>query len=317
MVLRGERMLCEKYRPKTLEEIVGQDYVVARLRTLLSVTGKLPSMLFVGPAGVGKTSAAYAFANEIGYPVVEFNASDERGIETIREKIKRIAFSSGRRVILLDEADQLTIVAQHALRRIMERSAPGVLFILTGNSEYRIIDPIKSRCVIFRFQLLSEKDIAKVLVNILKKENVKVTQSLTKALMKLIKVCNGDLRRILNELETIINRDGTISVESVELLTKPDLALQSLEAIFTTGDWEEALRRLEDTLVLNNDPVETTNALYRAIKKLDIPLLTKLKMYDRLSQAEFAMKLGCDPLIQLSGFLAYVWAYEHVKGGRK
>lgn len=307
-------MLCEKYRPKSLDEIVGQDQIVDRLKILAQQTdSKRPSMLFTGPAGVGKTSTAYAFASEIKYPVVEFNASDERGLPVIREKVKRIAFSAGNRIILLDEADQLTIDAQQALRRIMERCAPGIIFILTGNSEYSIIDPIKSRCVIFRFQKLADKDIAKVLVSILQKENIKMSETTPKALMKLIKICNGDLRRILNELETIINQNGTISEEGVDLLTKPDLARQSLETLLNSGDWEKALRNLEDALILNNDPAETTNMLYRAIGKIDVPFFTKLKLYDRLSQTEIALKSGCDPLIQLSGFLAYLWVLKHTE----
>jgi len=304
-------LLAEKYRPKNLNEIVGQPLVVSQLKNLIE-TKRFPHLLFIGPPGCGKTSTAYAFANEIGYPVVEMNASDERGIQTIREKVKRIAFSSGNRIILLDEMDNMTFDAQQALRRIMERSAEGVVFILTGNHEWKIVDAIKSRCAIFRFRKLDEKDIAKVLIKVLKAEKITVTSETFKALMRLIKITDGDLRRTLNELETIITKTGTISIESVELLVKPNLALQSLESLFN-GNWEDSLKKLEDAVVLSENPNEIVNIFYKSIEKLNLPLLTKLKIYDRLSTAESAIKIGCDPVIQLAGFLASIWAYIHTQ----
>ncbi|MEM4534974.1 MAG: AAA family ATPase [Desulfurococcaceae archaeon] len=304
-------MLTEKYRPQRLDEIVGQDEVISRIKNLKDLP-RPPHMLFIGPSGCGKTSTAYAFAKETNRPVVELNASDERGIATIRERVKRLAFSAGERIILLDEVDNMTPDAQHALRRIMEKAAEGVVFILTGNSEWKIIDPIKSRCAIFRFKKLDERTSAQVLIRILKMENVNVTPEVTRALVKLIKVTDGDLRLMLNELETIISKNGTISEEDVELLVRPNLALQSLEAVLDIGDWELALRRLEDAIVASSSNVdEVVNTFYKSIGKLNAPLLVKLRMYDRLSYAELAIKTGCDPVIQLAGFLADVWAYVY------
>jgi len=286
--------------------------VVKRLKNLKETKTKPPHLLFVGPAGCGKTSTAYAFANEIGYPVVELNASDERGIQVVREKIKRLALSYGKRIILLDEADNMTSDSQQALRRIMERANEDVIFILTGNNESKIIEPIKSRCAIFRFRKLSDRDSAKVLVKVLKGEGVTITQEVTKALMKLIKVTGGDLRKMLNELETIITKNNEISIESIELLTVPNLALQSLETIINVGDWKEALRRLEDAIVLSGtDMDEIINKIYRSVESIEAPLEVKLKIYDRLSFAEAAIKNGGDPVIQLAGFLAYVWGYVY------
>jgi len=143
--------LSEKYRPKKLDEVLNQEHVIKVLKKFVE-RKDIPHLLFIGPAGVGKTTVAHALANELGWRIVEFNASDERGIQVIREDIKNIAFSRGKKIILLDEADSLTEDAQQALRRIMEKCvSAGTRFILTGNFEWKIIDPIKSRCAIFHF----------------------------------------------------------------------------------------------------------------------------------------------------------------------
>jgi len=150
--------LTEKYRPKNWDELVGQDEIIKSIREALKNPIGIPHFLFVGPAGVGKTTTAYLIARELKVPIIEFNASDERGIDTIRTKIKQLASIRGKRIILLDEADNMTADAQQALRRIMERTM-GTIFILVGNTEYKIIDPIKSRCAIYRFKKLSDKDV--------------------------------------------------------------------------------------------------------------------------------------------------------------
>lgn len=306
-------MLTEKYRPKNLRDIVGQDNIINQLFNLIQSNKKV-NMLFLGPPGCGKTTTAYAYANEINFPVVEFNASDERGLQTIREKIKRLAFTSGERIILLDEADNLTSDAQHALRRIMERASENVIFILTGNEEWRIIDPIKSRCAIFRFKKLDEKSVAQVLFKILKEEQIKITQEISGSLIKLIKITNGDLRKMLNQLETIISKSGTITPESIELLIKPNLTLQSLESLLNFGDFEQSLRTLEDALIISQlNYKEIIQAIFKSIDKLNVKFMTKMKIYDRLSRAEHAIQIGCDPLIQLAGFLADVWAFEYTR----
>lgn len=295
--------LAEKYRPKRLDEVVGQDEVVSRLRELVK-KGYLPHMLFYGPPGCGKTSTAYALANEVGLPVVELNASDERGIQTIREKVKSIAMLRGRRIILLDEADNMTEDAQQALRRIMERG--NATFILTANDDWKIIDPIKSRCVIFRFSKLSKPDMLKIVVKIIKAENVKVqvTPEFKHAIEFLLDYVQGDLRKAINMLEPLITSGGQVNVEAVKALIPPDLATTCMKYALD-GQFEQALKTLEDAFIYNKlDAYATLNSFYDSIRRLDAPIHVKLKLYDKLAEAERGIKIGCSPLIQLAGFVA-------------
>jgi len=301
-------MLVEKYRPKKLDDIVGQDHIVRALKELMQRGPPVPHMLFFGPPGCGKTSAAYALANELGVPIVELNASDERGIVTIRDKVKRLAQTAGYRIILLDEADRMTDEAQHALRRIMERTH--VTFILTANEDWKIIDPLKSRCVNLRFNKLQFQDMAKIIVKILKEEGVKVelTSEVKDALTVLLDYVNGDLRRAINMIEAVITARKTLTVETIKALIPPSLAHEALQYA-VSGNWEMALKRIEDAYIQSKlEPSLTVENLYRAIDRLNVPIHVKLKLYDKLAETERGIKIGCNPLIQLAGFLATAYA---------
>jgi replication factor C small subunit len=311
-------LLAEKYRPKRLSEIIGQEHVVKHLSEIVARRAKV-HMLFVGPPGCGKTSTAYALANELGIPIHEYNASDERGINVIREKIKRVAFTLGEKIILLDEADNMTDDAQHALRRIMERAEKaGTIFILTANEEWRIIEPIKSRCAIFRFRKLTEEEVLKVLLNILKGESVdpKSIVASKEALMFLVRYVDGDLRQAINILETLITSGKTLTVESIKMLAPPKIASRVL-SLALEGKVEEAIKTMEDLYISNKlDSKETIDDLYKAIRSLNVNPLVKLRLYEKLAEAERGIKIGCNPVIQLSGFLASAYAYS-VKAGTR
>jgi len=288
-------VLAEKYRPKNLDEIVGQDHVVQALRQMVQRGPPLPHMLFLGPPGCGKTSTAYALANELKVPIVELNASDERGITTVRDKVKRLSRTAGYRIILLDEADRMTDEAQHALRRIMERTH--TTFILTANEDWRIIDPIKSRCVNFRFNKLSFEDMARIIVKILKEEGVRVeaSQEVKEALTLLLDYVNGDLRRAINMLEALIAANKTLTVSAVKALIPPSLALEALQ-FAVAGNWEMALKRLEDAYIQSKlEPQITVESLYKAIERLEVPLHVKLKLYEKLAETERGIKVGATP----------------------
>jgi replication factor C small subunit len=306
------KLLAERYRPRRLSEIVGQEHVVKHLSEIVARRAKV-HMLFVGPPGCGKTSTAYALANELGIPIHEYNASDERGINVIRDKIKRVAFTLGEKIILLDEADNMTDDAQHALRRIMERAErAGTIFILTANEEWRIIEPIKSRCAIFRFRKLTEEEVLRVLLNVLKGEGVdpKAIVTAKEALMFLVRYVDGDLRQALNILETLVTSGKTLTVENIKMLAPPKIASRVL-SLALEGKVEEAIKTMEDLYISNKlDNKETIDDLYRAIKSLDVNPLVKLRLYERLAETERGIKIGCNPIIQFSGFLASAYAYS-------
>jgi replication factor C small subunit len=191
----------EKYRPKKLDEVYGQVSIIKRLKSFVKAKS-LPHLLFAGPAGTGKTTCALAIARELygegwSHNLLETNASDERGIDIIRGKIKDFARTMPIgglpfKLILLDEADSLTKDAQHALRRTMEKYAATCRFILDCNYSSKIIDPIQSRCAVFRFKPLEEGAVIELLKDVSKKEGLKVSGN---ALKILYEVSKGDLKK--------------------------------------------------------------------------------------------------------------------------
>jgi replication factor C small subunit len=296
-------MLAEKYRPDSLDKIVGQEHIIPHLKEIVKRKIKV-HLLFVGPPGVGKTSTAYALANELQIPIVELNASDERGINVIRNKVKTYAFSSGERIILLDEADSMTEDAQHALRRIMEKTKQ--MFILTANDEWRIIQPIKSRCVIYEFRKLNNEEVLKIILKILmaEKVNFKITPEIKEALLTLVNYVKGDVRQALNMLDSLITSNKEINIENIKSLIPPDFATQVLQLVLE-GKWEEGIKQLQDLYIQNKlNSKLTFDNLYKAIQNIKVNSIVKLKLYEKLGEIEANIKIGCDPLIQFSSFLA-------------
>src|SRR5512136_3490771 len=203
----------EKYRPARLADIVGQDEIVERLQSYVRA-GSLPHLLFTGSAGVGKTTAAVALAREFfgeawNLNFREMNASDERGIDVVRNQIKQFARTSPLggaelKILFLDEADALTPDAQAALRRTMESYAQTCRFILSCNYSSKIIDPIQSRCAIYRFKPLGASAIKEEIRRIADQENLSVTDA---AMDAIVYIAQGDMRKAINALQgaAIIN----------------------------------------------------------------------------------------------------------------
>ncbi len=220
-----EEIWIEKYRPERLDDIVGQDEIIRRLKSYVK-TRNLPHLLFSGPPGVGKTAASISIVKEIfgeGWRnnFIELNASDERGIDIIRHKVKDFARMAplGKadfKVIFLDEADALTNDAQSALRRTMERYSATTRFILSCNYSSKIIEPIQSRCAVYRFKPLSADAVRKRIGFIASEEKLKVSEG---GLSAIEYVAGGDMRRAINALQAAALLGDEVDEETIYQIT--------------------------------------------------------------------------------------------------
>jgi len=302
--MKGDATLLTKYRPKCLDEIKGQDRVVKLLKSISSIHSS-PHFLFVGRSGVGKTATAYAFASWLGVSVVEMNSSDERGIDTVREKIKTILFSASPKILLLDEADQMTKDAQFALRRLSEiaiqKNMPTHI-IMTANYEHKIITAIKSRFAVLRFSPLKDEAIAEIVRDVMEKESIRNDERIVQLIAK---VSKGDARSALNYVEMLKRMDYDAFVSYIaEEATRVSLAKEVLSAC-VDGDWQKAYFTLK-TLVYEHqaDGRRVVEVLFDAIEDLEVSPYKKLLIYRSLAFAEQGINEECNPLVQLSAFVA-------------
>ncbi len=305
----------EKYRPKKLADITGQEEIVERLKTFVKEKS-LPHLLFAGPPGNGKTTAALCIARELfgetwNQNLLELNASDERGIDTIRNKVKDYARTRPigdvpYKIILLDESDALTSDAQHALRRTMERYTHTCRFILDCNYSSKILGPIQSRCAVFRFKRLTDADLSKVLNNISKSEKLDVDP---KAIEAMIYVSEGDMRRAINMLQAasaLGRRITEKSVYDVSSTAHPE-NVKEMMRLALDGRFEDSRKKLLDLLIgqgLSGD--EVLQQIHRQVFDLDLPEPVKVKLIDRIGEFDFRLTEGANELIQLEAALAHL-----------
>jgi replication factor C small subunit len=305
----------EKYRPKTLKEIVGQKDIVGRLESYVQAKN-LPHLMFAGPAGTGKTTSAIALAKELFGEnwrgnFNELNASDERGIDVVRGKIKDFARTApiggaGFKIIFLDEADALTGDAQAALRRTMEKYSKTCRFILSCNYSSKIIEPIQSRCAVFRFRPLRAEDVRNYLKHIAAQESISITED---ALDALVHVSQGDMRKAVNSLQVAASLGEKITVETVYHTTgtaRPEEVRELLQTSIS-GDFIAARNRLDEIMInygLSGEDI--IKQIHRTIFDLDIPDYEKVRLIDRTGETEFRIVEGSNERIQLESLLAYM-----------
>ena len=309
-----EEIWIEKYRPRRLDEIIGQESVTSRLKSYVEHE-KLPHLLFSGPPGVGKTAAAIALTRELfgerwHENFIELNASDERGIDTLRTKIKTFARLAPRggadfKIIFLDESDSLTDAAQSALRRTMEQYSSTCRFILSCNYSSKIIEPIQSRCAIFRFKPLEHGDISKRVRWISEKEGIMISDEGIEAISE---VARGDMRRAINALQSAAALDKVIEREMIYDVTATISSREviSLINLCLDGDFEGARTKLDETIDRGVASGEILDILARRIFDIPVSDRMKIELMERIGEADFRISEGANERLQMEALIAYV-----------
>lgn len=334
----------EKYRPKNLNDIASQEHAVKVLEKQVS-TGNLPHMLFYGPPGTGKTSTILALAKQLYGPnlyksrVLELNASDERGISIVRQKIKNFAKLTVSnptpedlknypcppyKIIILDEADSMTNDAQSALRRTMETYANITRFALVCNYITRIIDPLASRCSKFRFKLLNNENSLNRLKYIANEEqlNLDKLQGEDGVLNEVLKISNGDLRKAITYLQSASKLSTSLQLEDDQdgnagLITKqsiretagvlPDELIDSLIKTIRSKNEEKLISLVNDIILSGWSAQQLIDQLHEVLVIDDsINSLVKNQIALILFDTDKKLNFGTDEHIQLLNLVLQV-----------
>ncbi|EPY51475.1 DNA replication factor C complex subunit Rfc3 [Schizosaccharomyces cryophilus OY26] len=305
----------EKYRPSGLEDVVAHKDIISTLDRFIS-TNKVPHMLFYGPPGTGKTSTILACARKVYGPqfrnqVMELNASDDRGIDAVREQIKNFAstrqiFSSSFKMIILDEADAMTLAAQNALRRVIEKYTKNVRFCIICNYINKIAPAIQSRCTRFRFQPLPSLEIEKYVDHVINNERCNIDSEAKGALLKLSR---GDMRKALNILQachaayehidesSIYNCVGHPHPSDIDYFIKSIMNEEFVTAY-------NAINSIKQQKGLALQDIIT--CIFEALDELQVPANTRIFILDQLASIEHRMSFGCSEKIQLSAMIASI-----------
>lgn len=305
---------AERYRPQKLSEIINQKHAIERIKAFVK-DRNVPHMLFAGHAGTGKTTTALAIARELygdkwRHNVLELNASDERGIDVVRGKVKDFARMKPLgeipwKIIILDEADALTQDAQQALRRTMENYTNSTRFILLCNYSSKVIDPIQSRCAVFRFKVLVDEDIKKYIETVVAGEKLKIDP---KAIDAIVYLSEGDLRKVANLLQASAAMKEKITedvVYDIASKAKPTDVKDMLD-LSLKGKFIDARKKLQEMILRQGlSGSDIISEIHRQIYSLEgITEEKKVHMIEKCGEYEFRISEGGNEVIQLEAMLA-------------
>lgn len=321
-----EQPWLEKYRPAVIKDIVGNEETVGRLE-VLAQQGNMPNLILAGPPGTGKTTSILALARALlgdsfKEGVLELNASDDRGIDVVRNRIKafaqkKVTLPPGRhKVILLDEADAMTEGAQQAMRRTMEIYSSTTRFALACNMSEKIIEPIQSRCAVLRYSKLSDQQVLKRLQDVLQMENVSSNEA---GLEALIFTAEGDMRQALNNAQATHAGFGFINSENVfKVCDQPHpLMIKKLLHSCIDSNYEKGTEIVEEMWTEGYCGLDIVGTLFRVTKFEEMSEPLKLDFIKEVGFTHMRVLDGLDTLLQMSGLVAKLCCVSYAARGGK
>jgi replication factor C small subunit len=316
----------ETYRPKTLTDIIGQKHIIPILKSY--VTSKnIPHIICAGPQGTGKTTAMESMLRDLyqdayDVNVLELNASDDRGIQVIRGKIKDFAKEKSLgevpyKVCWLDESDQITLEGQGGLRRMMEKYVKNCRFVLTANYLGKIIEPIQSRCNVFRFRFLSIPDQLSRLRYIANQEQVVISSTAIEALAE---VSRGDMRKAITILQSAATAYKQIDDNIIYTIVGRALPVDIQKIIQTAlkGQFSEARAHMRSVLQTSGvTGIDLARQIHTEMLKMDIPEIWKYRLATAVAEADYRLSEGTDDEVQLSALLAKIMKAGYLMNQKK
>ncbi|CUS21676.1 LAQU0S03e08130g1_1 [Lachancea quebecensis] len=311
--LKLELPWVEKYRPHLLKDIVGNEETISRLQQIAQ-DGNMPHLIISGLPGIGKTTSVSCLAHELlgnsySQAVLELNASDDRGIDVVRNQIKQFAqkkcsLPPGRhKIVILDEADSMTAGAQQALRRTMEIYSNTTRFAFACNQSNKIIEPLQSRCAILRYSKLQDDQVLRRLLEVIEAENVQYTND---GLEAIIFTAEGDMRQALNNLQSTVAGYGLVNGENVfKIVDSPHPLI--VKRMLLAPSLDESLALFKELWNKGYSAVDIVTTCFRVTKNLDeIKEAVRLEMIREIGFAHMRILEGVGTYLQLAGMLAKI-----------